>query len=236
MFFYKLCYPVNSADIGNVSSQIGNIIRNSSPFLQNVDFSKKAVLAQSPIFALNPNAKHSNIYRLPSLISHVNNLTVLDLKARNVFEQFNLGNYQLLDLLISEKEQYHSCSLLQIYPAQGDPLYIDYGKTEFVFVTDILVDDNALPRIKFNDFNEYLATIRNNYFNAQDEKNKYGKYRVKKLVLKNEKISTDIFYLNSICSGLYVSERLKSAIEINNLTGVRFIAVENIVEPLPILR
>ena len=160
---------------------------------------------------------------------------MLDLKARNVFEQFNLGNYQLLDLLISEKEAYHSCSLLQVYAGQGDPLYIDYGKTEFVFVTDILVDDNALPRIKFNDFNEYVATLRNNYFNAQDEKTKYGKYRVKKLVLKNEKISTDIFYLNSICSGLYVSERLKSAIEINNLTGVRFIAVENISEPLPIL-
>ena len=73
MFFYKLCYPVDSVDIGNVSSQIGNIIRNSSPFLQNVDYSKKAVLAQAPIFALSPNARHSNIYRLPSLISHINN-------------------------------------------------------------------------------------------------------------------------------------------------------------------
>lgn len=236
MKFYKLCYPVDSEDVGNVSSQLGKIVKNSIPFLQNIDFSKETNITESPIFNIEPKAKLSNFLSLPVLISSTPNLLIVDLKTKHLIEKFVLPKFKSFDILIFDKKNYQNYYLLHIFDKDGSNQFVDYEKTEFAFeMADYFAKADNIEVVRFKNLDDYVKSLRNNFFNSNDNKIKYGRYNVKKLVFKNEVVDTDIFYLSSVCPGIYVSERLKSAIERNILTGIRFIAVEDIVQPIPIL-
>ncbi|WP_312788859.1 hypothetical protein [Sphingobacterium sp.] len=123
-----------------------------------------------------------------------------------VFESFNIQKYKNFDAIIydSKKEDFDNSYSL-FYCVLQDWNVIDFNRT--IFTTGGVFGNGPIVEHKFANENEYKALV--------------GSKDVKTLAL-TEKFDTSLDFFITRVGGLFVSERLKEAIERNKLSGVFF--------------
>jgi hypothetical protein len=228
MTYFKLEYPVNNEEVGKISTQINHIKVNSSPALYDIDFSKIFYGDfKPPTFILDSLAKLTDFVSSVPLGNNRNVLLISN-KAKDTLLHFDIESYTIFDAYIFDGSKTHQFNMFHLDMNSSDDDYVDFNKTLFVYNSGKYGEIDESPR-KFKNIEDKIATIKYDYFEAG---RKFGIYRLKSFVLKTDSIDKDIFHLNNVCPGTFVSERVKRLIEMKKLTGIRFIPIENIVETI----
>ncbi|MEP0265150.1 DUF1629 domain-containing protein [Dokdonia sp.] len=131
-------------------------------------------------------------------------------KLSKLLNRFDLENSQLLDCLITNKDQHHNYYLLSFLDAKD---IFNYKKSIFGIVSGLDKVDKSIE-LKFNDSEELKNKKKELYFETNGE-NTITPLKI--ILTKN----VDLFK-SSIDKSILISERLKNDIEKNKITGFDF--------------
>ncbi|MEZ4914520.1 MAG: hypothetical protein R2798_10735 [Chitinophagales bacterium] len=166
-------------------------------------------------FKMHPNTKRTDYVTS----NRMTNLTWLVSPSLATFiEQYNLPEHQIFDAWIQFRAKRYNYKIM--YFCYENLEVIDFEKSSS-FTTEGSVIKKAHEKIEISteeDYNDQLSKLPSKRH-----------LKAKKLYF-NEKIGLDIVKLISPIIGLFISERLKSAIENAKFTGIGFNPVSNPIE------
>jgi hypothetical protein len=160
---------------------------------------------------------------------------ILEYKAKftdllsNVFFDYTI-NKKMLDILLS-----HNLSAYEAHPIKVQKSkkildyycfyiygrgfeHIDLDKSVFYEDADNHVSYSPRRYVKINQINDIVYWAKNNP--------NFPYLRIEKFVYKNHIKNLDMFRVFYFNSGIYISEKLKLALESNGITGIAFEEVE----------
>ncbi len=216
MKYYKIKLDANPKVTGKVSAQLKGILnpegynRAAKNSIYRVSYIKPFPKDLNvPTYVLNYHAKRTDYI---SLATNVYNL--YSDKLINLLKSFKIPSYQTFPTQVIKRNETFPYSVFVI--SEFSPEFIDYKKSVF-YKTHI---KSPIEPIEVNTFEEYEKELGK-------LSTPFG-IKAKKLVLNNEKIDVDIFRLRRATFGYFVSERFKNKIEKENITGLKFIPIEEI--------
>jgi len=154
-------------------------------------------------YVLHPQAKLTDVV---SVINPYFGLVVND-KVKQILTKFVLPEYRFYDVRIQSKDIFFNYNFLHIICDLTDKY--NFSCTQF-YISELLSD------------NRFFKTNSPEGLNKEiDKALPFGKVGIYKLDIKrNVNINYDIFYLTPADNELYISHRLKTALEEAKVTGI----------------
>lgn len=233
MSYYRLRPSIDIAEIGcsdQVQQLIGSYDRWGSNSISKIHSGKKLDFdLELPLFKLEDRAKNTDY--LSSVFSGGETMLITP-KALQVFREMNMDEYQFFPAQVSHKGEILDYFLLFL-PFPRESTNVNWPKTIFDLIIPRKVNDFNLGTITLKDHETFLMfqkrfSIGNHFIEKKEFKyaaltvETEAAMTVNKLIL-NSDINSDLFKMKSVPTGFYASEKLKQAVELNNLTGFRFL-------------
>lgn len=205
----------NSTDrtVGNVASQVTfDDIKEAGRILH--DFLDLSVL----------NAKLDRRAKVTDVMSDVTIPAVgllVNKKVREIFDQHNLMSHKYYPVEIEAKGDILHYEFLQIFDEKNLNEYINFEKSSFKWFSFTEEIENS--PVKLKSYKEYL--------DKRSTQGIFNTIAVVDLVLTNKfSKDLDVFTFSPIMGGgeFFISERLKDALEANNISGIKYHPVTNI--------
>jgi hypothetical protein len=215
MTFYRIETSTDLNEVG-VFPQIGEMkvgLHKDDPkhLFNQPDLSKLSSEIYVPSFKLRSNAKLTDVLSFP-----VNSDWVISEKLKSVFEQESIVDVQLLPIEIFQGEELKKYFLLRRLRSAIEQ--IDFSKTEISIMKTTWDEDQKL---KVSNVQEFLALV---------EEVKYPKsIKIKKpYILQECKYKfLSIKHVYGIFP-LFVSKEFKDILESNNISGIRYMELDEI--------
>lgn len=164
-----------------------------------------------PSFNLHPKAKLTDIISLP-----INSDWIISLKLKEILESQKIDNIQILPITIYKNDNCYEYYILHsIFPQMDCIAYSD---------TDILIKE------VLSEYEEKITVQSFDDFQLIESKIAYPKY----LEFKKFQIRSDCncnFFTLKYTYGLttyFISEYLKTTLEQNNITGIRYMELDEV--------
>jgi hypothetical protein len=182
------------------------------PYMGELDFKLKI-----PNLKLEQKAKFTDFL---NVIPYTHKLLTISEKLIHLLGSFNSDIFDIFETSVIRGET--NVPYFAIYfPFLRDQEYIDWGNTTFDSIHQYNYGSPAINVAKFKNFDEYFIGLK-----VAFSKKQY--LYPTKLILNKPAINKDIFRLTGFNHDLIISERLKDAFEANNITGRRYINVDDL--------
>lgn len=179
-----------------------------------------AVLPQFPRFFLEKRAKPTDL--LSS--SPTSGYEMISATFYAFMQKFIMDEHQAYPIEViryGNKSEKYDYFLMRFCHSQSGG-FVDWERSVWAHVVGVMSDD-IIQEIKFASIEECLDFKRSVF----DKNERIDPHQ---FFLKTEAIDLDIFCLRALggAAGVYVSERLKNAIEAEKITGCQFVPSENV--------
>lgn len=225
MAFYKLEHSVNVTEIGVYpQARISRSrYQGGGRGLLHVEVPLEGKIEGDilpPTFALEKRAK---VVDLLAISTHsLDQFLVLSPRAWGVVQQFEVDEWQAYTAEVTRGNTIRTYHLVH-FPWSRNRDYIDWERSVFGHTTSF--GQELIREVQFPDYEAFCAYKKPLF-------KKHERMGVEALFLKEEAIEKDIFRLLFLSSGVYVSERLKDALQKEGITGCRFVPLEDLSERL----
>jgi hypothetical protein len=225
MPFYKLEYSVDAAVIGVFpQARISrSCYQDGERAFVHVNVPLEGKIEGDilpPRFILEKRAKVVDL--LATGTRSLDEFLVLSPRAWGVLQQFEVDECQAYTAEVTRGDTIRTYHLVH-FPWSRNRDYINWERSVFGHTTQFGQD--LIQILQFPNYDAFYAYKKPLF----KKKERIG---VEALFLREEAIDKDIFRLLFIRSGVYVSERLKDALQKEGITGCRFVPLEDLSEGL----
>jgi len=215
--FYIIKLMSGTKQTGNVYPQCVEMSKNYPHYAQ--DSYQKLVHYRLPDF--EPNLKAFKLHRKAKQTDVISSTflyfgLLVSKRAKEIFENFLLPENKFFPAWIEFKNSISNGFSFFHYVGNYSSA-IDYAKTEF-YVSDYFGYKERIVVNNENELDDYLENNRIGY----DKHLSTTKY----IFEKNEKPTLDFFKMSYTDSNIYISHRLKTALEEANITGIEIVPTD----------
>ncbi len=224
--FYKILYSDDYEEIG-YAHQLDQLLPNGNwkywgeksyinfPIIGKVNFS-----LEFPLFKLNNKSKIVDLLRAPN--TGYQSLVVSN-KLYETITAFSVDETQSFNITILMKDEKINYNMI-FFSRPRDEEFVSFEKSTFR-ITPTLGEYDMDKEINVKNYSQYLHLKEI----LEDEKPS-KQIRLNTLILNSENINFDVFRLQWISPGIYISERMKLAMEKQGITGIRFLPTHELRE------
>lgn len=224
--YYKLLPSLDMKVVG-VSIQSQKYLPNESWMYWDLDsfinVGQERVInfePKFPIFSLDKKAKITDfIYDINTGVSWL----LINKRFLDIIKNFKVEEYQFYKVKVRTKTGEVLDYFMIFLNHTRDKSYISWENTRFRQTTRFMQED--IKVLNFQNFEEFDKLKRNLYETNEEIALEY-------LHLKNSEISSDLFRLRWVDSGFFISENLKNELESQKITGIRFVEVSVLRQPM----
>lgn len=166
-------------------------------------------------FHLHHNARWTDFINDVSF--KINAAQLCSEKAFEVLSGFQLAGHQDYNCIVSKKTIEKMYHFLYFYEIHNN--YVDYTKSKFFYSKNTFIRPDKLELVEFENAEDYQQKRKEIYGLME-----IGYYHIELV----EDIQLDLFRLFGYYGAIIISDRLKTALEVNKLTGYRAIPFEEI--------
>lgn len=225
MKYYIVNQSIDEKIIGKDYPQTSKFIKSYNPDAPDALYSLYKYKESFPNFSPNLDGLMlAGSARLTDFVSSAFSAGyIVSEKAKNILEYYNLCSHMFYRLGLYKRNIKHNYFLLNIVSDYSN--FVDYKRSTFIEYNLLTEEETSVISI---DSKEDLLKKRKTIKNEKDDIawTIWGN----KIVMSNDfDRELDFFEITRIDAHLYVSERLKEAIELHNLIGWNFTSATNLI-------
>lgn len=221
MRFFKVEHSINPSEVG-IFDQVQRFYVSPHTFEPHafMDIPLEGKLdpkKKFPQLFLEKEAKWTDFLHI---VPGAGNFLLVSPRTFSLILKHEVDVYQSYEVNVTREKEIYPYHLLRfVWPRDRE--YFDWDKSVFGHTTYMWRE--IIAEMHFKDYEEFYA-FKKTLFQKKEH------LVVRKLFLQEDTIKKDIFRLLFTSSGVYVSERLKDALQSEDITGCRFVPLEDLGE------